>query len=87
VGLRGLSRAGIAVRTGTNAMGEHSACPWVISAEPVAAGDVLAAAVILGGDPAIHDAAAIEVIPSPDRVTVGWPDGANDTVHWGEPIR
>jgi len=87
VGLRGLSRGGVAARTGTNAMGEYSACPWVISAEPVTAGDVLAAAVILGADPAIHDAAAIEVVPASDRVTVAWPDGETDVVDWGEPLR
>jgi hypothetical protein len=87
VGLRGLSHGGVASRTGTNAMGEYSACPWAISAEPVAAGDVLAAAVILGRDPAIHEAAAIAISPAPDRVTVRWPDGEEDVVHWGEQIR
>jgi hypothetical protein len=87
VGLRGLACGGVAARSGTNAMGEYSACPWVISAEPVAAGDVLAAAVLLGADAVILDAAAIEIVPARDSVTVGWPDGESDVVQWGEPIR
>lgn len=78
VGLRGLPVAGVLDRAGVDAYGPHSAVPFVTTTEPVRAGEVHAAAVVLTGAGEGRDLPAVAVAGG--VVTVRWPDGAEDAV-------
>lgn len=74
-GLHGLPVAGCFESSGRNAFGRHAVTPWVATAEPVVAGKVYAALVVLSG---VELAGDVEVGVVGDRVTVTWPDGERD---------
>jgi hypothetical protein len=74
VGLRGLSVAGWGRARGRNPMGAVSLTPWVVSAEPVAVGEVYAALVVLSG--IAVPVSEVGVVVEGRVVTVGWPDGS-----------
>lgn len=78
--LRGLPEEGTSTRTGASPFGPTSTTPWL--AGPVRDGEVVAALVVLTGDPSLDVAAAaagtcVEVEDSGGGsvVTVTWPDG------------
>jgi hypothetical protein len=75
-GLLGLPLAGVAERAGVDAFGAHSAVPYVTSGEPVRAGEVYAAAVVLS---AAWPPELPEVTAGADgSVVVHWPGGEED---------
>jgi hypothetical protein len=76
VGLRGLSVAGWSRAEGRNPMGAVSVTPWVESAEPVRAGEVYAALVVLSG--VAVELSGIEVAVAGRSVTVRWADGSEE---------
>jgi hypothetical protein len=80
--LRGVAESGVTRRHDANPFGTHSACPWVLTSQPVVPGGVYAAAVLLGGRPDVAGAADIrvDVDADGDVITVGWPDGERDVV-------
>ncbi|MBN1174932.1 MAG: DUF2264 domain-containing protein, partial [Micromonosporaceae bacterium] len=88
-GLRGLEAAAVCPERGGNAFGRCSAVPTVSTRGPVTPGEVVAAAVIITGDPAI----SVETIPGllpaitvttadggGEMVVIRWPDGSTDQV-------
>ncbi|WP_216853667.1 DUF2264 domain-containing protein [Phytoactinopolyspora halotolerans] len=82
-GVRGLNVAGSVQLEGADPLGPSSIVPWVRSAEPVAPGDVQAAAVVLRRSSAPLLPETPEVVVNPDGsgcILVRWPDGAEDTV-------
>jgi hypothetical protein len=77
--LRGFDETGVTRSDGANPLGPRSAVPWVGTRDPVAEGDVLAAAVVLTG--AAPEPVPPAVVRAADgTVTVRWPGGAEDTV-------
>jgi hypothetical protein len=73
-GLLGEVANGVTERVDANPFGRFSASPWVRGSSPVAAGDVYAVAVTLGGGAA----AEVTVSRTEDTITVHWPDGDRD---------
>ncbi|MEU2200115.1 DUF2264 domain-containing protein [Isoptericola sp. NPDC019482] len=85
-----LDSVGAARRTGSDPFGAASAVPWLRTSAHVAAGEVVAALVVLTGedDPGHRTAPAVRVRRGPDggppaAVEVRWPDGRVDTVPTG----
>lgn len=81
--LRGLDSAGTTTSEGTNALGRHSAVPWLRTSQPAVPGEVYAAAIVLSGDGADADAVdRVEHEPDTDDdiVRVHWRDGHVDVV-------
>jgi hypothetical protein len=74
-GLIGLPHHAVVEREGVNAYGRHSAIPVVTSDGPVRAGEVYAAAVVLGTGP--HPLPTVTV-DDDVAVVVRWPDGETD---------
>jgi hypothetical protein len=91
VALRGFDEAGIATARDANALGPHSATPWLATAAEVEPGTVYAALVCLSGvieGPAAAEAVHLEVLHGGDgtaHAAVIWPDGTKDTVRLEPP--
>ncbi|MFD7307168.1 DUF2264 domain-containing protein [Promicromonospora sp. NPDC059942] len=82
-GLRGLDLAGAHRRAGADPFGAASMVPWLRGSGPAAAGDVVAALVVLTGDAGSVDLDAVGSValaPDGSAVEVRWRDGAVDTV-------
>ena len=91
VNLRGFDQCGIATAQDANALGRHSATPWLATSAPVRPGAVYGALVCLSGA-VTGPAAAAGVRLSVRRedsgtavVTVAWDDGAHDTARLDPP--
>ena len=87
----GFDQCGIAAAQDANALGRHSATPWLATSAPVRPGAVYGALVCLSGA-VTGPAAAAGVRLSVRRedsgtavVTVAWDDGAHDTARLEPP--
>lgn len=85
VALHGFDRAGIATARDANALGPHSATPWLATSAPAEPGVVYGALVCLSGVASGPDAARgvrLRVAYGPDAAvaTVTWPDATQDSV-------
>ncbi|MCX4978656.1 DUF2264 domain-containing protein [Streptomyces sp. NBC_00620] len=91
VALRGFDEAGVATARDANALGPHSATPWLGTAAEVQPGTVYAALVCLSGvieGPATAEAVHLEVSYDGDGTalaSVTWPDGTEDNVRLEPP--
>ncbi|MFF5009401.1 DUF2264 domain-containing protein [Streptomyces phaeochromogenes] len=91
VALRGFDEAGIATAQDANALGPHSATPWLATTAEVQPGTVYAALVCLSGvveGPAAAEGVHLEVSYDGDGTalaSVTWPDGTKDTVRLESP--
>ncbi|MFC1440125.1 DUF2264 domain-containing protein [Streptacidiphilus sp. N1-10] len=91
VGLRGFDRAGVAGARDANALGRHSATPWLATSGAVVPGELYAALVCLSGTAAGPDTAEgllVDVTSAEDGAllaTVGWGDGRRDSVRLSPP--
>jgi hypothetical protein len=91
VNLRGFDQGGIATAEDANALGRHSATPWLATSAPVRPGDVYGALVCLSGAVGGPDVAAdVGLSVRRERsgtavVTVDWGDGAHDTARLDPP--
>lgn len=86
VGVRGFDRAGVTSARNANALGRHSAAPWLATSVPVEPGAVYGALVCLSGEVHGQDAVTrlrLVVTHEADGtadVRVDWGDGTQDTV-------
>ena len=91
VNLRGFDQCGIAAAQDANALGRHSATPWLATSAAVRPGEVYGALVCLSGDVTGPAAAAgvwlsVRREPSGTAVaTVDWGDGTQDTARLDPP--
>ncbi|WP_326731998.1 DUF2264 domain-containing protein [Streptomyces phaeochromogenes] len=90
VALRGFDEAGIATAQDANALGPHSATPWLATTAEVQPGTVYAALVCLSGvveGPAAAEGVHLEVSYDDGTAlaSVTWPDGTKDTVRLESP--
>ena len=91
VNLRGFDQGGIATAEDANALGRHSATPWLATSAPVRPGDVYGALVCLSGAVGGPDVAAdVGLSVRRERsgtaiVTVDWGDGTHDTARLDPP--
>lgn len=85
-GLRGLDVAGSTTRHGADPLGAASVTPWLRTAERVAAGQVVAALVVLSGAPEDTELVATVRVRDATAVQVTWSDGHVDVVA-GEDLR
>lgn len=81
-GLHGVQRVGVRRSEDANAYRPHSAAPWVMTGEPVRAGRIYAALVILTGVEVSHD---VRVEITGGRALVRWPDGEQDELELPAP--
>jgi hypothetical protein len=86
VNLHGFDECGIAAAQDANALGRHSATPWLATSVPVRPGAVYGALVCLSGTvtgPAVAAGVRLSVRREPSGTavaTIAWGDGTHDTV-------
>jgi hypothetical protein len=91
VNLRGFDQCGIAAAQDANALGSHSATPWLATSAAVRPGEVYGALVCLSGDltgPAVAAGVWLSVRREPSGAavaTVDWGDGTQDTARLDPP--
>jgi hypothetical protein len=79
--VRGLLHVGTTVRTGSNPFAPVSITPWAAGTAPTGEGEMVAALVVLSGEPANVDAAVVSAVDvGADSITVRWRDGRTDVV-------
>jgi hypothetical protein len=91
VNLRGFDQCGIAAAQDANALGRHSATPWLATSAPVRPGAVYGALVCLSGvvtGPAVAAGVRLSVRREDSGsavVTVAWDDGTHETARLDPP--